>query len=199
MAGWAAMRAMRTSISIALTVAVLGCGGKKSDGGGGGGGAKAADPAAANAAVPAELKGKLEFDTATDAHDHTAWVKPKGWVEGAIPGMVKPPDGANLGFMTRFSVGTNCDGTCEPKDWAATVDKVEFAQFASGGGTIDRDDKAEGSRTMVVTSGDRRDLRMAWWKTGASHYVSCSATLEREVAPALAAFEAACKATVTGL
>jgi hypothetical protein len=57
---------MRTTMMIALAVAVLGCGGKKSDGGGGGGGGKAkdADPAAANAAVPAELKGKLEFDTA---------------------------------------------------------------------------------------------------------------------------------------
>jgi hypothetical protein len=189
---------MRTTMMIALAVAVLGCGGKKSDGGGGGGGkAKDADPAAANAAVPAELKGKLEFDTAKDAKDNVAWVKPKGWKEGAIPGMVKPPDDANLGFMTKYAVGTNCDGTCEPKDWAATADKIEFAQLASAG-TVEKDEKGEGTRTMIVAIGDRKDLRMAWWKTGAKHYVSCSATLE-EVAPALAAFEAACKATVTGL
>lgn len=122
----------------------------------------------------------------------------KGWKEGAIPGMVKPPDDANLGFMTKFSVGTNCDGTCEAKDWAATVDKVEFAQLASAG-TVEKDEKGEGTRTMIVAIGDRKDLRMAWWKTGAKHYVSCGATLEKEVAPALAAFEAACKATVTGL
>lgn len=183
---------------IALAVAVLGCGGKKSDGGGGGGGAKASDPAAANAAVPAELKGKLEFDTAKDDRDHVAWVKPKGWKDGAIPGMVKPAEDANLGFMTRYAVGTNCDGTCEAKDWAATTDKVEFAQLASAG-TVEKDEKGEGTRTMVVAIGDRKDLRMAWWKTGATHYVSCSATLEKEVAAALPAFEAACKATVTGL
>ncbi len=192
---------MRTTMMIALAVAVLGCGGKKSDGGGGGGGggkAKDADPAAANAAVPAELKGKLEFDTAKDAKDNVAWVKPKGWKEGAIPGMVKPPDDANLGFMTKYAVGTNCDGTCEAKDWAATVDKVEFAQLASAG-TVEKDEKGDGTRTMVVAIGDRKDLRMAWWKTGAKRYVSCSATLEKEIAPALAAFEAACKATVTGL
>ena len=69
---------------IALAVAVLGCGGKKSDGGGGGGKAKDADPAAANAAVPAELKGKLEFDTAKDAEDNVAWVKPKGWIMRSV-------------------------------------------------------------------------------------------------------------------
>jgi hypothetical protein len=45
----------------------------------------------------------------------------------------------------------------------------------------------------------RRPTRRCRPKTGAKHYVSCSATLEKEVAPALAAFEAACKATVTGL
>ena len=137
---------------IALAVAVLGCGGKKSDGGGGGGGgggkAKDADPAAANAAVPAELKGKLEFDTAKDAKDGVAWVKPKGWKEGAIPGMVKPPDDASLGFMTKYAVGTNCDGTCEPKDWAATVDKVEFAQLASAG-TVEKDELTYSLHIMV--------------------------------------------------
>ncbi|MBL8620581.1 MAG: hypothetical protein JNK64_04730 [Myxococcales bacterium] len=190
---------MRTTMMIALAVAVLGCGGKKSESGGGGGGkAKDADPAAANAAVPAELKGKLEFDTAKDDQDHVAWVKPKGWKEGAIPGMVKPPDDANLGFMTKYAVGTNCDGTCTSKDWPAVADKVEFAPLASAG-TVERDETTPGGRTMVVASGDRKDLAMVWWKKGAEHYVVCRASLEKEVVPALAAFEAACKATVTGL
>ena len=112
--------------------------------------------------------------------------------------MVKPPDDANLGFMTKYAVGTNCDGTCEPKDWAATADKIEFAQLASAG-TVEKDEKGEGTRTMIVAIGDRKDLRMAWWKAGTKRYVSCSASLEKEIAPALAAFEAACKATVTGL
>lgn len=178
-------------IAIGVTAA---CG---KGGGGGGGKAPDADPAAANAAVPAELKGKLEFVTARDDKENVAWVTPKGWKEGAIPGMVKPPDDADLGFMTKYSVGTNCDGTCEPKDWAATADKVEFAQLASAG-TVERDEKSSGSRTMVAALGDRKQLVMAWWKDGARHYVSCSASLEKEIVAALPAFEAACKATRPG-
>jgi len=159
---------------------------------------KGADPTAANAAVPAELKGKLEFEATHDAKHGVAWVKPKGWTEGVIPGTVKPPEDANFGFMTKYGVGTNCDGTCEPKDWAAVADKVDFAQLATAG-KVERDDKRDGGRTMVVAIGDRRDLVMAWWKQGASHYVSCHVTLDKEAAPAAAAFEAACQATVPGL
>ena len=185
---------------IALAVAVLGCGGKKSESGGGGGGGKAkdADPAAANAAVPAELKGKLEFVPTRDDKHNLAWVMPKGWTEGVIPGMVRPPDGANFGFRTKYSVGRNCDGMCESKDWPAVADKVNFTQVASAG-TVERDEKRADGRTMVVAIDDRRELVMAWWKKGADHYVTCSVSMEKEAQPAAAAFEAACKATVTGL
>ena len=183
---------------IALAVAVLGCGGKKSDGGGGGGGgggkAKDADPAAANAAVPAELKGKLEFEATREDRHQLAYVRPKGWAEGAIPGSVKPPEGANLGFMTRYSVGTNCDGMCQAKAWEEVVDKVDFAQLASAG-TVERDTKSSGGRTMVATIGDRKEIVVAWWKAGADHYVVCRASLEKELAAAAPAFEAACNAT----
>ncbi len=177
--------------------AAAACG--KGGGGGGGGGGKApdADPATANAAVPAELKGKLEFVTARDERHNLSWVTPKGWKEGVIPGDVKPPDDASFGFMTKYGVGTNCDGTCVAKDWAAVADKVNFAQLASAG-TVERDEKSSDSRTMVVALGDRRELVIAWWKQGADHYVTCEVSMEKEAQPAAAAFEAACKATHPG-
>lgn len=186
----------------AITLTSAAACGKKDDGGGaagGGGGGKVADadPAAANAAVPAELKGKLEFVPARDDDDNLAWVAPKGWKEGVIPGQVKPPEGTDFGFMTKYSVGTNCDGTCEPKDWAAVADKVDFAQLASAGTAL-RDEKSSGSRTMVVAMGDRRELVMGWWKTGARHYVICRVSMEKEIVAAAPAFEAACKATRPG-
>ena len=181
-------------IALVLALSAAACGKKE----GGSGAPAGADPAPANALVPPELKGKLEFVAVRDDRHHLAWVTPKGWVEGVIPGQVKPPAGAGLGFMTKYSVGTNCDGTCEPKDWAAVTAKVDFSPLA-GNGTVERDDKTSGSRTMVVALGDRRQLVMAWWKDGARQYVTCEASLEKEVQPALPAFEAACKATRTGL
>jgi hypothetical protein len=187
------MRSATWSLMIAIAVAACGKGG----GGGGGGGGGAADPSAANAAVPAELKGKLEFVAARDERHGLAFVTPKGWQEGVVPGMVKPPEDANLGFMTKYSVGTNCDGDCEPKDWQAVTDKVDFAQLA-GAGTVERDEKASGTRTMVVALGDRKELVMAWWKSGARHYVVCRVSMEKEIVAAAAAFEAACQATRPG-
>lgn len=181
-------------IALVLALGAVACGKKD----GGSGAAADADPAPANALVPPELKGKLEFVPVRDERHDLAWVTPKGWTEGVIPGQVKPPEGAGLGFMTKYGVDTNCDGTCEPKDWDAVVDKVEFSSLASSG-TVERDDKASGTRTMVVALGDRRQLVMAWWKSGARQYVVCQASLEKEVQPALLAFEAACKATRTGL
>ena len=182
------------SFVFVLALGALACG----KGGGGGGKARDADPAAANAAVPAELKGQLEFVPTRDDKHNLAWVMPKGWTEGVIPGTVKPPDGTNFGFMTKYSVGRNCDGMCESKDWPAVADKVNFAQLASAG-TVERDDKRADGRTMVVALGDRRELVMAWWKKGADHYVTCSVSMEKEAQPAAAAFEAACNATQTGL
>lgn len=193
---------MRTILSLSVLLLAASACGKKSDGGGGGGerggGGGAADPTAANATVPADLKGKLEFVPARDERHGVAYVTPKGWTEGVIPGTVKPPDDANLGFMTRYAVGTNCDGMCEPKDWVTVVDKVEFAQLA-GAGKVVSDDKADGHRMMIVDLGDRKEVVMAWWKQGARHYVSCRASLDKEAVSALAAFGAACHATRPGL
>lgn len=168
------------------------CGGSKKDGGGP---AKPADPAAANAAIPADWQGKLTFVAATAADDHgLTFVAPKDWQTTAVPGMYRPADRDGMGFLTSYSVGTNCDGTCEAKDWAAVVDKVEFAQLMSIG-TVERDDKSEGRRAVLVKDGATVRYAVAWWSTGARRYVSCRATLDGALAAAAPAFVAACDAT----
>src|SRR5215212_7178884 len=86
----------------------------------------AAHVAAVNAAVPAELKGKLEFEATTVAGSRKGesfkLAAPKGWQAGGpIPGTLRPAD--SDGFeskawgKTKLKVGTDCNGTCEKKDW----------------------------------------------------------------------------------
>ena len=193
---------------LVAAAALAACGGKKDgkgDGAGGKGGAKA-DPQAelkaigekagadANGKIPEELKGKLEFTAVLGEKDRHVALQPKGWEGGAIPGSVRPPDAAGLGFMTSYSTGSNCDGTCEAKDWPATADKVEFAQFKGQDFTIQKDEKLESGRVLVAKTVDRTYVVAAMWKDGARRYFSCRATLDQEVAAAAPAFEAACRA-----
>ncbi|MFO0745580.1 MAG: hypothetical protein U1F43_07890 [Myxococcota bacterium] len=187
----------------AMALAASACGKKEGGGGGGGGDAPAAKLPAnavadANAAVPKELQAKLEFvEGSYDERNAKALaVVPKGWTKSdVIPGMFKPPDGANMGFMTKFSVGSNCDGSCEAKDWAATADKVEFAQFAGAGFKVDKDEKGAGMRVLVASGDDgQKYVAAAFWKDGASRYYSCRASLERDDAAFAPAFEKACRA-----
>ncbi len=185
---------MKSSFVLVGLFALAACGGGK----GGAGAAKTADPAAANAAVPAEWKGKLEFVVERDAKRGVSFVTPKGWVEGVIPGERKPPEGANLGFMTRYGVGTNCDGMCEAKEWGPVVDQVEFADLAKAG-TVERDDQTATRRAMLVKVDERTIYSVAWWKTGAKHYVTCRVTLDGPLAAAAPAFIAACDATQPNL
>lgn len=122
---------------------------------------------------------------------------PEGWKQSdVIPGSYSPPDGAGLGFMTKFSVGTNCDGSCEAKDWAATSDKVDFAQFTAGGAfKVEKDDKAAGQRLLVAGNSDgSKYVVAAFWKDGASRYYACHAKLEQPDAALAPAFEKACRA-----
>jgi hypothetical protein len=182
------------SIFVLAAMTAAACGGGK----GGGAAAKTADPAAANAAIPADWKAKLEFVGERDAKRGVSYVTPKGWVEGVIPGVRKPPEGAGLGFMTSYGVGTNCDGMCEAKEWGPIVDQVEFADLAKAG-TVERDDQIAGRRAMLAKVGERTIYAVAWWKTGAKHYVTCRATLDGPFAAAAPAFVAACDATQPNL
>jgi hypothetical protein len=184
-----------------LMFGVAACGkGGTAGGGGDGPAAKLAANAVAdaNAAVPKDLAAKLKFvEGAYDERGTKALaVLPDGWQKSeVIPGAYSPPDGSDLGFMTKFTIGTNCDGTCEPKDWAATTDKVDFAQFAEASFKVEKDDKAAGQRVLVATGGDgRKHVVAAFWKEGAKRYFLCRATLEDSAATAVAAFEKACRA-----
>ena len=175
--------------------------GKKDGGGGGGAPAVALDVAGVNALVPAALKDKLVFEK-RDIPDEsskkpTTWTlaAPKGWEQKMkMFAKVRPPDAANLGFMTDFGVSSNCDGSCEAKDWAATADKVNFAQYKSNGSKIEKDEKGANDRTMIASTDDRRFVVYAWWKPGDKRYYYCTASLEKPVMDAAPAFEKACKA-----
>ncbi len=73
------------------------------------------------------------------------------------------------------------------------VEKVEFAQLTSGGGQVTVDEKGDGSRIVVVKSGDRATVAAAWWRPEGSHYFYCRATLDGRAALAVDAFEKACR------
>ncbi len=158
---------------------------------------KADDPAAINAAVPADLRAELSFEAKTAEEGKLAAVVPAGWIESEfIPGKFSPPDGSGLGFVTRFDVGSNCDGLCAAKDWAATVEKAEFDRLTDNPGfTITKDEKIPGGRLLIGQSERATRLVAAWWKEGASHYYVCRASLDGKAAAAVDAFERACRAT----
>jgi hypothetical protein len=149
-----------------------------------------------NEAVPADLRDKLTFAATTEEDDEVAAAVPTGWTSKFMPGSYKPADEDDLGFMTSYSVGSNCDGVCSPKDWAAAVSKVEFAQFAQGSFTIDKDEKlGTNGRLVVARSDDSAYVVAAWWKSDASKYYYCRASLDDDAVNAVGAFEKACRST----
>lgn len=177
---------------VLVALAALGCGkGEKK-----GAAAAPTDVAGVNALVPAALKDKFVFEEATitekRGRSKTIYklVAPKGWKQEMESfASLKPP--TDLGFMTEFKVGTNCDGTCEPKDWAAVVDK-QVKQF--GDAKLLKDEKGPNRRTVIaeVSSGMTLAL-VAWWKDGDREYMHCGGTLDKQVKDAAAAFVKACE------
>jgi hypothetical protein len=105
---------------------------------------------------------------------------------------LRPKSEANMGFMTDLRVGSNCDGTCEAKDWAKTSEKVNFAQFRDG--KIIKDELGKTNHLMIAEKGDSTYVVYAWWADGGRKYFSCSASLEKEVKAAADAFAKACQA-----
>ena len=192
---------------VGMSLSVFACGGKTdapatgNSGNTGSNGTPSApatlDPAvvaAVEAKLPESLKGKVTFEAVEGEKGRHLAVQPKGWEQGVIPGRVKPPAGGpDLGFMTAFSTGSNCDGSCEAKDWAAVSDKVEFSQFTGGDWQVEKDEKLPDGRILVAKKADRVDIALARWKTGASRYFSCRATLDKPLMEAAAAFEEACR------
>jgi hypothetical protein len=190
---------------VAMATLALACSGRKGGKRGGDAPADRPDPQAAlsssaaaladvNAKIPDELKAKLEFTAALGEKDRLVAVLPKGWESGTAPGSTRPPDAAGLGFMTQYMTGASCDGSCEPKDWAATADKADFSQFKSQDYTILKDEPLASGRVVVARTVDRTYVAAAVWKPGAKRYFVCHATLDQEIAAAAPAFEAACRA-----
>lgn len=177
-----------------------------------------ADADAVNALVPAEMKDKVTFEV-TKIEDKmgrrtTTYtvVAPKGWKKGFMPGSLEPADADNFGSKTfgktSLKVGSNCDGECKPKDWAATADKVYFSQFTGGKveGKVVKDEKQKTSRTLVfeqekaASTGEKNvEVITAWWTDGAKKHYVCEAELGALSTGLAAAFEKACsKVSVSG-
>jgi hypothetical protein len=184
-------------VFVALTTVACGKGDKKASGTA----AKPVDVAAVNALVPASLKDKLVFEEQKVVEDRgrrkTTYTvaAPKGWTqEQKSFATLRPP--AELGRMTEFSVGTNCDGACEPKDWAATVEKAYSNQLS---GKVLKDEKAPGQRTIITEmNGGAVFVVRAWWTDGDKRYSHCGGYLDEQLKDAAAAIEKACESiTVT--
>ena len=203
--------------SLVFVPFVVGCGNKES------GGPPAvsitqADADAVNALVPADMKDKVKFEVrkiedkmGRRTTTYTV-VAPKDWKNGFMPGSLEPADSDNFGSKTfgktSFKVGSNCDGECKPKDWAATVDKVYYSQFTGGKveGKVLKDDKQKTSRTMLfeqekaVSTGEKSiQLIATWWTDGSKKHYTCEAELGVNALGLAAAFEKACsKVSVSG-
>ena len=162
----------------------------------------AIDVGGVNALVPAELKAKLVFD-ATDVveglghHLRTyTLAAPKSWTS-KMKGFASLKSSDDLGLFTSLDLGTNCDGLCEPKDWAATSAKALFAQFAKD--RVIKDEQRPNSHLLISERDQTTFVVYAWWRDGAKRYYSCTASLEGVVKGAAPAFEKACQAvTVAG-
>lgn len=205
-------------LTLALAAAAA-CGksDSKEGGAGGKGGAAGGDlpadhVAAVNAAIPADLKGKVEFEAGRIVENEKRnrafkLAVPKGWKPGRfIPGMLEPPDPDTIGSKTlgktQLGVSRNCDGKCEKKDWAAVSDKVLYQQFTSGQvqGKVLKDEKRPNGRTLVFERAPSafpdKDVAIhiynSWWEPGDSEYYTCSVELGQPLKGAAEAFEKAC-------
>ncbi|MCC6995699.1 MAG: hypothetical protein IT370_13905 [Deltaproteobacteria bacterium] len=183
---------MRLAMATALVV-LLGCGGKKAPAGGDFKEVEA-KVGEVNAKVPASLPAPLTFKAARLDKDRLGALLPDGWVESqTLPGLFQPAGQAvRDGYLTRYAVGSNCDGACEAKDWASVVKSNEF-EIPRGDVIKDEALGADG-RLLIKDQDGTLVLRLARWKAGASRYFYCKVTLEADARPAADAFEAACRA-----
>lgn len=204
---------MKTFAFVLLAVAVVAFAGCKKDGEGSSPAVekgpspeqqlKAFDEAALSAvqaAVPADGP-KVVFEARLVDKERVLAAVPAGWVESpAIPGLFKPPEGSDLGFMTKYSVGSTCGGSCVAKDWRATSDKDMFAQFQGEQFELVKDEALTDptGRLLVATAdgGRRAFVAVARWKDDASRYYSCNAALDEPALALRLAIEQACAANV---
>ena len=191
-----------TSAHLALALALAACG--KADPPAGSGPAQppvAIDVAAVNALLPVALRDRLVFERRAlvieRGKQRTTYTlaAPAGWSQQSKLFAHLRPDN-QVGFDTRFEVGSNCDGECAPKAWEPIADRVNFAPKAKG--KIEKDERSSGRRTMIVERDDqgiaKTEVVVAWWADGARSYHTCTASLGAALRDAAAAFERACQA-----
>ena len=177
----------------ALAGLLVACGGKKDAAP-----VQAMDVAAVNALVPAALKDKVVFEQRAivleqGRHPTTyTLVAPRGWEQQSkMFGNLKGDSKA--GFFSSFSIGSNCNGTCQPKDWEKEADKADFAPLAKQ--KIIKDIKSPGRRTMIAENPEGTKLTTvvtAWWTEGDRKYHLCRGELDEAIKDAAPAFEKAC-------
>ncbi|MDQ3368834.1 MAG: hypothetical protein M3680_25705 [Myxococcota bacterium] len=168
------------------------------------------DAAAVNALVPAAFKDKVVFEQREVEEERGRRSKtvytlaaPKSWQPGEMKMFAKlaPPSEDGFGNRTGLSLGSNCDGACEAKDWAKVSEKVNFSQFRTGYKIV-KDEVGKASHLMVAEDDDSLHITYAWWAAGATSYHTCSVTLARsfmnsdgpDPRTAAPAFEKACQA-----
>jgi hypothetical protein len=204
------------ALALAAAAAACGKGDSKEAGKGGaraGGDLPADHVPAVNAAVPADLKGKLEFEAGRVVENEKRGrafkaAVPKGWKQGGvIPGTLRPTDADDFGVSpalgkSLMQISHNCDGECVKKDWATVSDKVLYSQFTSGKveGKVLEDDKRPNGRTLVFESKPsmfpEKDVAIyvytSWWEPEDTGYYTCGAELGLPLKGAAEAFEKAC-------
>jgi hypothetical protein len=210
-----------TALALAAATAATGACGKGDGKEAGKEGAAAGDlpadfVASVNAAVPADLKDKIQFEAGRVVENEKRGrgfkaAVPKGWKPGKfIPGTLEPADADNFDSKTlgktQMNIGKNCDGMCEKKDWAQVSDKVLYKQFTSGQveGKVLKDEKRSNGRTLVFERKPgmfpERDVAIhvytSWWEPDATEYYTCSAELGAPMKGAAEAFEKACSKVI---
>ena len=188
---------MKWVLVSALSALALGaCGGDKTSGGGSGDAGGAIPLAEINT-----LGGEhVQFKVATvgdDSDEHIKAAVPVGW-DTSMFGF-KPPKSMDLGFSTQIRMSTNCDGTCEPKDWKPIVDKINIQPYRGDRYKLIRETPLTNpsGHLLVVEEdggfGKRIHISAARYKPGAPRYMTCSATLEEKALPMADAFAKACE------
>ncbi len=130
-------------------------------------------------------------------------VAPEGWKDdpdGSGGFTTSGSDGPSgqFGLFDEMAFRAGCDGTCEPKDWAAELGPIteRFQGF-----TVTEERSVEGSDGRVLTlqdsSGGVTGL-VQRWDDDVARYFECQVDLDEQNAAALPAFLAACEASRPG-
>lgn len=153
------------------------------------------------AKAPKNAETTLDFELARTplGHDNltATFVRPVGWKASQEwhPEKVKPPGKkiGETGWLTHLEVGTDCAGTCAPKDWAPII--AEKSKLAvPDGPAIHEVRTADGRFVRWNIKGDSAYVYAAWFLPGEGRMYTCTAWLdEKALVPWLDAFVEICK------